>query len=430
MAGRVRILAVGRKPFRTAVANLLTNADVDGVDDPMSAIWRAGQAYYDAVVVSLSAGRDAAPAIRGLRRVYPHARLIAAASAVHEPQARAALGDGADDYILEPLVRDELERALQISAASIVAVPHEHSAPAGGPSTDELLALGEVLRTLGDGPDATLQRLADLLRRVFEAEGVSIELGGLHAAAGEASTAVLEEPILQGGMPAGVVRLGPRVGGPYETLHVARLAEYAPLIEACVAQAGAQQRWRTLALTDDVTGLHNRRHFDQMLEHLLAEAARDKLRVTVILFDLDDFKSYNDRFGHAVGDALLREVGVLLRRCSRETDLVARYGGDEFAVVFWEAESPRVAGSQHPCDAHVMAERFGPVIGEHRFQCLGADAPGPVTISAGLACFPWDGQTRTELLAAADAALLAAKRTGKCRILLAPGSASATAGTE
>jgi diguanylate cyclase (GGDEF)-like protein len=427
MAGRVRVLAVGRKPFQAAVAALLTGADVDGVDDPMSAIWQAGQAYYDAVVVSLSAGRDAAPAVRGLRKVYPHARLILAATPVHEPRARTALRDGADDYILEPLVRDELEQALHRSAASIEGAPRGVAAPRSGPSAEELAALGEILRTLGDGPEATLKRLADLLRRVFEAQGVSIDVGGLRAVAGESSAAVLEEPVLQGGMPAGAVRLGPRIGGAYEAMHVARLSEYAPLIEACIAQASAQQRWRTLALTDDVTGLHNRRHFDQMLEHLLAEAARDKLRVTVILFDLDDFKTYNDRFGHAVGDALLREMGVLLRRCSRETDLVARYGGDEFAVVFWEAERPRVAGSQHPCDAHVMAERFGPVIGEHRFQCLGADAPGPVTISAGLACFPWDGQTRAELLGAADAALRAAKRSGKCRILLAPGSASATA---
>jgi two-component system cell cycle response regulator len=197
------------------------------------------------------------------------------------------------------------------------------------------------------------------------------------------------------------------------------LADYARLIEAVVAQAREQAHWQDLAWRDDLSGLRNRRYFDATLDELLAQANQQRRRVTVILFDIDDFKSYNDAYGHETGDALIREVALLLTRCSRESDVVARYGGDEFAIVMWDSEQPRVPGSQHPRDALDVAERFQTVIREHEFKCVGPGAPGPVTLSGGLACFPWDGKTRAEIVRAADAALLAAKRNGKDHIELA-----------
>ena len=99
--------------------------------------------------------------------------------------------------------------------------------------------------------------------------------------------------------------------------------------------------------------------------------------------------------------------------------MVVRYGGDEFAVVFWDAEEQRVPGSEHPREPMALATRFCSAIAQHSFECLGSDAPGPVTISGGLACFPRHGTAREQLLAAADEALLSAKRTGKNRIHLA-----------
>ena len=88
-------------------------------------------------------------------------------------------------------------------------------------------------------------------------------------------------------------------------------------------------------------------------------------------------------------------------------------------MVFWDAEKQRVPGSAHPQEPIELATRFCKAIAQHDFQCLGSDAPGPVTISGGLACFPWNGKTRAQLMCAADDALLTAKRTGKNQIHLA-----------
>jgi len=283
----------------------------------------------------------------------------------------------------------------------------------------EIVQLGEVLKQLSAGLEATLERLATLLQRAFEAAGVTVQVDELTATAGRHEPAVLEEPLRRQDRAIGFVALGPRVQGSYTTADAARLADYARLIETIAAQAHERALWQELAWRDDLSGLRNRRYFEHRLDELLAQATAQRSRVTVLLFDIDDFKSYNDAYGHATGDALLREVAALLLRCSREHDVAARYGGDEFAAILWDAEQPRIAGSQHPTDPAAVAARFQDVIRAHAFQCLGAAAPGPVTLSGGLACFPWDGHTRADLMRAADAALLAAKRSGKNRIHLA-----------
>jgi diguanylate cyclase (GGDEF)-like protein len=102
-----------------------------------------------------------------------------------------------------------------------------------------------------------------------------------------------------------------------------------------------------------------------------------------------------------------------MRRIVREHDIVARIGGDEFAVLFWDRQPPRLAGSKPPESALVLAKRFLAALGKHKFPSLGPEAEGVLTISGGLASFPADGKTCRELLRKADQAIKAVKRTGK-----------------
>jgi diguanylate cyclase (GGDEF)-like protein len=176
---------------------------------------------------------------------------------------------------------------------------------------------------------------------------------------------------------------------------------------------------RRLADTDELSGAYNRRYFMENVPHLLERARRDRFCVTILLFDIDDFKQYNDQFGHAAGDAIIREVIGLLRHCTRNRDMVARIGGDEFAVVFWDEGGPRQPDSQHPRTVLNIAQRFRKAVAEHPWNAEGGPISGRLSISGGLATFPWDAQNLNDLLAVADNELLRAKSMGKNAIVLA-----------
>ncbi len=173
-----------------------------------------------------------------------------------------------------------------------------------------------------------------------------------------------------------------------------------------------QAQLRAAALTDPLTGAWNRRYFEYFLAAAIEQARQARRSVTVLLFDIDDFKQYNDQHGHETGDEILRETVRLLRAVVRPTDAVCRIGGDEFAVVFNEPQGPRDPASRHPSSIHQLAERFRRQLREHRFPKLGG-APGMLTISGGLATYPWDGLTPTDLVRRADELALESKRQGK-----------------
>ncbi len=180
-----------------------------------------------------------------------------------------------------------------------------------------------------------------------------------------------------------------------------------------------------LVMQDDLTDLKNRRYLKQFLPAILRKAESARCQVTLLLFDIDNFKHYNDTYGHSVGDTVLRQAAKLMRRCCRDQDVVVRLGGDEFAVVFWDISDGQGGGSDrrgssqnHPRQSVFMAERFRSEMSHTPFDKLGPQGKGSLTISGGLATFPTDAQDAQELFEKADQAMLKAKRSGKNRIYL------------
>lgn len=201
-----------------------------------------------------------------------------------------------------------------------------------------------------------------------------------------------------------------------------RLASHAAWLGAWIALFERHQSLRRAAFTDALTGAWNRRYFDGFLNAAISRARRTRHTVTVLVFDIDGFKQYNDRYGHLAGDEILIEVVRALTSSVRPSDRVCRIGGDEFAVIFDEPDGPRQSGSRPPESVYVLARRVQRQIAERRFPKLGADAPGVLTISGGLAAFPWDGHDAETLLAKADDLACHSKRQGKNAITLGPGA--------
>lgn len=415
------LLVIGPRSVRDQVARLVQPARLVVAERALDGVWQAGSEQPDAVLISLALGRKARRVLRAVRALRPEARVVLVCEAVHEPDARGILEAGADDYVLLPLRAEDVQRALGLYA------PPAAGAAVGAEFGAELLAeLAESLRSMDEGAGPILERWAVLIAERLRATGVVIEIDEEVAEYGRPAELVIEQPIRRQEHVVGRIGLGPGRSGAYPASVAELLGRLAGLVEATATAARRLSHWRHLAWSDDLSRLHNRRYLELRLGEMIERASERRERITLLLLDLDDFKHYNDLYGHATGDELIREFGELLLRCTRRCDMVARFGGDEFAVVFYDGE-PRVAGSQHPTEALEIIERFRAALREHSFTCLGEKAPGPLTISGGLAAFPWDGTTVEQLLRAADAALKDAKRVGKNRIQVAGGAANGAA---
>jgi diguanylate cyclase (GGDEF)-like protein len=166
---------------------------------------------------------------------------------------------------------------------------------------------------------------------------------------------------------------------------------------------GLVARLRESARTDPLTLLPNRRHFQERFEHELARARRSQEPLALLMGDVDHFKLVNDRLGHPAGDAVLLQVATTLRSACRASDLAARVGGEEFALLLPAAE-------QH--EAFAIAERIRKAIAER------AAGERTLSMSFGLAQYPRDGETAEALMRAADCALYAAKASGRDRTVI------------
>ncbi len=171
-----------------------------------------------------------------------------------------------------------------------------------------------------------------------------------------------------------------------------------------------RQRLSTMALTDPLTQLPNRRHFEQVLNAELDRVHRYGGRCSVAMVDVDSFKHYNDTVGHIAGDGVLRELADVMRRELRLHDMVARYGGEEFAVLMINTGKEK---------ALQILERLRADVQEHPFRHRDIQPHERITVSAGLASFPEDGTSFVQLMKKADDALYDAKRAGRNRVRLA-----------
>lgn len=161
---------------------------------------------------------------------------------------------------------------------------------------------------------------------------------------------------------------------------------------------------KDMACRDGLTGLYNHRYFQDILCHEVHRADRNNEKFSLVFFDLDHFKQYNDINGHLKGDKLLRKLGQILIKAVRRSDVVARYGGEEFVIVL--PSTPKK-------NAYIVGEKLRRYIEKYPFEGRETQPNGKITVSIGIATCPDDGTERTELIYRADKAMYKAKEGGR-----------------
>lgn len=169
----------------------------------------------------------------------------------------------------------------------------------------------------------------------------------------------------------------------------------------------ANRRLEALAVTDGLTGLFNRRRFEEVLDLEVRRAQRMGTSLSLLMMDVDHFKIYNDTHGHPAGDEVLRTLARLVRERVRATDIACRYGGEEFVVI--------LPGTSRT-DALILANDLRLIVEAHPFEHEEAQPEGRLTISIGVATYPADATDEVALVRAADQALYRAKQNGRNRV--------------
>lgn len=175
------------------------------------------------------------------------------------------------------------------------------------------------------------------------------------------------------------------------------------------------QRAEALSVTDDLTQLYNSRYLNQVLRREAKRASRSGRPLALLFIDLDGFKAINDTHGHQAGSRALVEAAGVIRRCARETDVVARFGGDEFSLILPDTGSEGAAA---------VGERLRERVAEHRFLA-GHGLDIRLTVSVGVATLPDVAASAEELVKAADTAMYRVKELGKNGVFIARGDYAA-----
>ncbi len=444
-AGRGRIIVLGDESVIESVARATHRPTTLArhMYDVIGEIVQAGALDGpDAVLASLdSLGPRAGAFVEAVRRIDPGVELIA----VRGSDGRSSLAaEGFDAALALPLDGGELEAAVcglrtaRPPGATSDADPCNPDRTTGAPPSPPVSATAaRPLVSADSSPSSGVESLGDVdlvaatLRDPETVGGLAVRL--IEQETGWRGLEVRPAPDAVGPGAAIVapgsgeaVNLGYLVAGsagagaapPSPDL----LEPWAQWLGHWLLLARTVSDLRRQAMTDPLTGACNRRFFDEYLTRALEEARSLRQCVSLLLFDIDDFKVYNDRYGHAAGDEILVETVKLLRSVIRPNDRVCRIGGDEFVVIFHDPQGQRERGSSHPDDIQKIARRFQQQICQHRFPKLSAEAPGTLTISGGLATYPWDGADVASLLEQADRNALLSKRSGKNAITFGPGA--------
>lgn len=213
-------------------------------------------------------------------------------------------------------------------------------------------------------------------------------------------------PLISLGQVLGVLRLDSASSEAFDSEDVTSLELVSDICAAAIQNARYFDQVRQLAYMDGLTGIFNRRYFELRIAEELARSSRHNLTFSIIMVDIDHFKRLNDEFGHLSGDVVLRQLSSILGQQLRKSDVLSRYGGEEFAIITPETNLE---------SALAVCDKLRKVVEGWHFPGI----PRPVTISAGIAEYPVQGNTRDELVKAADEALYAAKQGGRNRVLAA-----------
>jgi PleD family two-component response regulator len=440
-----RILLIGDRDrqMQSALAQVLPGAHVTNVASYFDGIVELNGGGYTTVLAAAEPiERRPEAAVRALRDLAGEGRVLLFGHPTLEPVSRKMLDFGCDDYIVTPISPTEIQQMfgsppLRLTPAAVQPDAATDASASVQPTVGKLahltgLPLAEIML------DAMLQHPNDAVTAIVRQ--INARIGpNLVLVRGTPQQTLPEVP---DGMQllSHAVRSDPSAGGAAGALHLmlpldedetaARhtLAQIALLIGRILALQDRHRKLQTLAITDDLTGVFNGRYFRHFLNGIIHTAREKRFPVTLLLFDIDNFKSYNDRYGHGVGDEILKQTAALMRRSCRPHDLVARISGDEFAVVFWEKEGPRqprdpnapsTGTARVPQSVRTVCERFQRMVSSPEYQLLGTTGQGSLTISGGLAVFPYDAQTAEGLIQAADRTLMFdAKKSGKNSIFL------------
>jgi diguanylate cyclase (GGDEF)-like protein len=245
----------------------------------------------------------------------------------------------------------------------------------------------------------TAQRAAQIIEDFSKEGGAWVERDYIlrHALACGATV-----PIFSHDVQIGTFNVASKAPGTYDARLLSLLERAVEPLALAIENARLYDEMRAIADTDGLTGLPNRRSLERALEHEIARAVRHGDRCSVLVMDIDNFKSFNDSLGHHAGDEMLVRFAVMLRETCRETDVVGRQSGDEFTVILPETSSE---------DAFALAQRIHDAMKRSTWQYPG-DSGAPVTTSIGVATYPHDGESSEAMLSQADSAMYVAKAAG------------------